>query len=227
MAINYNRPQIVTNGLVLCLDAADIQSYGGSGSAWADRSGNGYDGELFNSPTFTSNFRGGITCLETDEFIALDNKVPTDHVSVECWYTRDSSGSGEDIVFNKENCWELKDNGGDLQWAVYTNNQGWFWHNSTADIAVGETVHFVLSYDGNYVRSYKNGQKVQTYTYPSGGVLHAQTSCYPKLNSRHCTRTTIQNSGNHTFYQFRIYDRALTDAEVLQNYNATRGRFGL
>ena len=40
-----------------------------------------------------------------------------------------------------------------------------------------------------------------------------------------CTRTTVQNPGNHTFYQFRIYDRALTDEEVAQNYNANINRF--
>ncbi len=226
MATGYN-PKIVTDGLVVCLDAADRKSYPGSGTTWTDRSGNGYDGELFNSPTFTSNFRGGITCLETDEFIALDDKVPTDYVSVECWYTRDSAGSGEDIVFNKESCWEINDNGGNISWAVMANNKSWFWNDSTADIAVGETIQFVLTYDGDYVKSYKNGELVQTYTYPSGGVLANQTSCYPKFNSRNCTRTTIQNLGNHTCYQFRIYDRALTDAEITQNFNAQKTYFGL
>ena len=119
----FRGPNIITDQLVLAMDAASPKSYPGSGTTWTDRSGNGYDGELFNSPTFTSNFRGGITCLETDEFIALDDKVPTDYVSVECWYTRDSAGSGEDIVFNKESCWEINDNGGNISWAVMANNK--------------------------------------------------------------------------------------------------------
>jgi hypothetical protein len=114
---------------------------------------------------------------------------------------------------------------GNINWAVKANNRGWFWYDSTANISVGETVHFVLTYDGNYVKSYKNGELVQTYTYPSGGVLTSQTSCYPKLNSRGCTRTSVQNPGNHTFYQFRIYDRALTDEEIGHNYSATSLKF--
>ena len=221
---NYYQGSIVTDGLIRALDFSNLVCYESGDSDGSDLTGNDTF-DLFNSPTFTSNFGGGIKCEETDEFIALDDVTATDYVSVEVWYTRDSAGSGEDIVFNKESCWEIKDNGGNIQWAVLASNQSWFWYDSTADIAVGETVQFVLTYDGNYVRSYKNGELVQTYTYPSGGVLANQTSCYPKLNSRNCTRTSVQNPGNHTFYQFRIYNRAITDGEVQQNYNANVNKF--
>jgi hypothetical protein len=221
---NYYGGNIVTEGLVTALDFSNLVSYeSGNSSGYSLTGSVGFD--LFNSPTDTSNFGGGIKCEETDEFIALDDVTATDYVTIEVWYTRDSGGSGEDIVFNKENCWEIKDNGGNIQWAVLANNKGWFWYDSTANIDVGETVQFVLTYDGNYVRSYKNGELVQTYTYPSGGVLANQTSCYPKLNSRSCTRTSVQNPGNHTFYQFRIYDRALTDEEIQQNYNTNINKF--
>ena len=216
---NYYGGPIVTNGLIRALDFSNLVCFESGNSDGYDLTGNDTF-DLFNSPTPVGDFGGGIKCQETDDFIALDDKTATDYVTVECWYTRDSSGSGEDIVWNKESCWELKDNGGNIQWALMANNRSWFWYDSTANIAVGETIHFVLTYDGNYVKSYKNGELVQTYTYPSGGVLAAQTSCYPKLNSRGCTRTSVQNPGNHTFYQFRVYDRALTDGEVLQNYNA-------
>jgi len=221
---NYYGGNIVTDGLVTALDFSNLVSYeSGNSSGYSLTGSVGFD--LFNSPTDTSNFGGGIKCEETDEFIALDDVIATDYVTVEVWYTRDSAGSGEDIVFNKESCWEVKDNGGNIQWALMANNKSWFWYDSTANIAVGETVQFVLTYDGNYVKSYKNGELVQTYTYPGGGVLATQTSCYPKLNSRNCTRTSVRNPGNHTFYQFRIYDRALTDGEIQQNYKANINRF--
>ena len=221
---NYYQSPIVTDGLVTALDFGNLVSYENGSSTSYSLTGSAA-ADLFNSPTDTSNFGGGIQCEETDEFIALDDKIATDFVTVEVWYTRDSTGSGEDIVFNKESCWEVKDNGGNISWALMANNKSWFWHDSTANMAVGETAQFVLSYDGNYVKSYKNGELVQTYTYPSDGVLASQTSCYPKLNSRGCTRTSVSNPGNHTFYQFRIYDRALTDREVSQNYNANVNKF--
>ena len=221
---NYYQGPIVTSGLIRALDFSNLVCYESGDSDGSDLTGNDTF-DLFNSPTFTSNFGGGIICEETDEFIALDDVTATDYVSVECWYTKDSEGAGEDIVWNKESCWELNDNNGNLSWAVLASNQGWFWYDTGVDIAIGETAHFVLTYDGNYVRFYKNGVLESTYTYPSGGVLANQNSCYPKLNSRNCTRTTVQNPGDHTFYQFRIYNRAITDGEVQQNYNATVNKF--
>ena len=52
MATRYS-PAIVTSGLVLCLDAANPKSYSGTGTTWTDLSGNGYNGTLVNSPTFS------------------------------------------------------------------------------------------------------------------------------------------------------------------------------
>ena len=57
--MNYG-PKIVTNGLVLALDAADKLSYPGSGTTWKDLGGNAYDGTLTNGPTFTNAFGGNI-----------------------------------------------------------------------------------------------------------------------------------------------------------------------
>ena len=53
MATSYS-PKIITDGLVLCLDAGDGKSYSGSGTAWTDRSGNDNHGTLVNGPTFNS-----------------------------------------------------------------------------------------------------------------------------------------------------------------------------
>ena len=119
----------------------------------------------------------------------------------------------------------MKESSGNLSWALMANNRSWFWYDSTANIAVGETVQFVLTYDGDYVKSYKNGEFIQSYTYPSGGVLSGQNSCYPKLNSRSCSRTTPSSLGNMTYFQFRIYDRALSPDEVSKNYHATKYKF--
>ena len=59
MALNYG-PSIVTDGLQVLLDAADINSYPGTGTTWTDLSGNGNNGTLTNGPSFLSNENGGI-----------------------------------------------------------------------------------------------------------------------------------------------------------------------
>ena len=56
-------PKIVTDGLVLCLDAANVKSYPGSGDTWYDLSGNGYDGTLINGASYDS----------TDKCIVFDS----------------------------------------------------------------------------------------------------------------------------------------------------------
>ena len=63
--MNYG-PKITTNGLVLCVDAADKNSYPGSGTAWNDIGGQGYTGTLTNGPTFNSSNNGSIVFDGTD-----------------------------------------------------------------------------------------------------------------------------------------------------------------
>ena len=62
MALQHS-PSIVLSGLVMCVDAANPRSYSGSGTTWTDITGNGNNGTLYNSPTYSSdgtfNFSGG------------------------------------------------------------------------------------------------------------------------------------------------------------------------
>jgi len=224
----YAGPNIVREGLVLALDAAAVRSYPGSGTTMEDTSGNGHIATFSNDPLFVTTYGGGIACDATSDFLYLDNTIATDYVTVEILYTRDSAdGVSDRIIFNKENCWEMKDSGGDLMWAVLASNQGWFWSDTGYNVAIGETVYVSLVYDGGQVQVYVNGGIQQTYDYPDGGVLANQNSAYPKFNSRNSTQTTFQNGGEHTLHNWRIYNRALTAAEITQNYNALKGRFGI
>ena len=68
MSLNHS-PKIVTNGLVLCLDAADKKSYPGTGTTWFDRSGNGNNGILVNSPTFNSGNGGSIVFVGHNDYV--------------------------------------------------------------------------------------------------------------------------------------------------------------
>ena len=221
---NYYQAPIVTDGLIRALDFSNLISYESGSSSGYDLTGNDTF-DLINDPLYTSDFGGGLVCDATDDFIVLADKTPSNYVSAECWFRNDSNDSTENIIFNKESSWEVKEQNGILQWALYTSNQSWFWSNANVSIDEGEMCHIVLTYDGNYVKFYFNGVETVSYTYPSGGVLNAQDSCYPKLNSRGCTRTSPASLGNKTYCQFRIYDRALTLAEVQQNYNATKSKF--
>ena len=72
MALSHS-PRIVTDGLVLCLDASDPQSYSGSGNTWSDRSGNGSNGTLTNGPTFDSDNKGSLVFDGVNDYINFGN----------------------------------------------------------------------------------------------------------------------------------------------------------
>ena len=92
MATNYN-PSIVTDGLVLCLDAANTKSYPGSGTTWTDVSGEGHDGTLTNGPTFNSDYGGNIVFdgnTNGEEITGVHNSELNlrNDLTVECWFRR-------------------------------------------------------------------------------------------------------------------------------------------
>ena len=66
----YYSPKIVTNGLVLCLDAGNTKSYSGSGTTWTDLSESATNGTLTNGPTFNSDNKGSIVFDGIDDYIA-------------------------------------------------------------------------------------------------------------------------------------------------------------
>ena len=70
-----NGPKIVTDGLVLCLDAAIGKSYPGSGTSWTDLSGNGNNGTLQNTPTFNSANGGSLIFDAANDVVSLPNDI--------------------------------------------------------------------------------------------------------------------------------------------------------
>ena len=70
MATSYS-PKIITDGLVLALDAGDIKSYPGTGTTWKDRSGNALNGTLLNSPTFSGANKGDFSFDATNESVSI------------------------------------------------------------------------------------------------------------------------------------------------------------
>ena len=74
MATDYN-PSIVTDGLVLCVDAANTKSYPGSGTTWTDISSKGNNGTLTNGPTFSSGNGGAIVFDGTNDYVDFGSQV--------------------------------------------------------------------------------------------------------------------------------------------------------
>jgi hypothetical protein len=85
-------PHIVTDGLVLSLDAANTKSYQSGSTTWFDRSGRGNNGTLVNGPTFDSANGGYIRCDGTNDFIEVSDNSLLDfgsgNFTVEYWFRK-------------------------------------------------------------------------------------------------------------------------------------------
>ena len=240
-AISTTYPKIVTNGLVLNLDAGQQNSYRGSGTTWTDLSGNGTNGNLVNSPTFLTEYSGAISLDGTDELINFSNSNNYYAETVIVWAksntaTWSGSGSGGGFGYlsssRRKNGHILHTNSGGTSVDVYvmlTDADSDFnsYHNvgtiSPSNIQIPH--RYAYSTNGsNLHKGYLDGVAVVTSTTSiSRDVSTVQR--YWEVGSDDFPPQP--RNGNGTFYIVQKYNRQLTDTEVSQNFEALRGRYGV
>ena len=235
MAYN-NGPKIVTDGLVLCLDAADRNSYPGTGSTWYDLSGNGYHGTI-NGATLSDNafnFDGTNDYIEltttsslnfgADNFTmfvwALNNPPSSTHYSVLLTKKTGFAVSGGFILYSPPQ--------GDIYPArFYIDNQPqttspFYGTSDTNDV----WKHFCITRNGSSFYIYVNSSLERTATLT--GADMDNTTHTIKIGVRHNTSTdALEQYYTGTISSVLIYDKYFSADEISQNYNATKGRFGL
>jgi len=229
--MNYG-PKIVTSGLVLALDAADKKSYSGSGTIWKDLASNN-NGTTNGSPTFSSSNGGFFTLDALNDYIDCGNgnsiNFGTGSFTVEIWATRTTNATTNLRLLAKGGDNDLVASAG---FAFFGSDTGahFIVNPSGARTSVG-----VISYSlnewfqvvglverGSTMRIYKNAVLVNSATAPAGSVSNASVN----LNiGRNIAGANLYWSGNVAIV--RMYNKALTITEILQNFNAQRGRFSL
>jgi hypothetical protein len=230
MALSHS-PSIITQNLVLCLDAANPKSYPGSGTTWNDLSGNGNNGTLRNSPSYSADNLGKIVFDAVNDDINCGNdssiNFGTGDFTVSVWFRRFSNATTNLRLLSKAAGSDTADaaNAGFCFFGNNTNVS--FGVNPTAartiinaaSYSVNEWVNVVgLLERGVSMRTYKNAVQVATATAPVGSVS-GTTSLF--LGS---------NVGANLFWAGEIsnvslYNRALTAQEIQQNFNATKSRY--
>ena len=242
MGVAYN-PRIITDGLVLAVDAANTKSYPGTGTTWFDLTGNGRDGTFAGSPTFsnqTNSFDGTTwTTFADDTELDFLNRLPMTY-EVFCKPTQVWPNTSWRGLIDREG---LSPRDGYTMWLSHnTSNQGWYFrlerftagtqigpyfYITTADV-VNKFHHIVGTYDGTYAKIYHNTVLKQTVTNTNNIT---NTSSTTSIGVR---RGTYQQSGFTNGSAFigeipiaRIYNKALSAAEVKQNFEANRSRVGL
>jgi hypothetical protein len=216
---------IVTSGLVLNLDASNASSYPGSGATWTDMSSSGNNGTLTNGPTYSSLNGGSLVFDGSNDFVSFSSGLPSsDDLTYEAW-VNSSSFSGFNVILNHDN-WSTG-------YVHFQFDQGALHFDLHCCQVEGQNISSTYTFSTNtwyqvaavYSKSlgqvsfYVNGTLTNTFNLT--GSIPTITNSTFKMGSW---------NGNDRFFNgkiglVRIYNRALTTAEVLQNYNALRPRF--
>jgi hypothetical protein len=228
MALSHS-PSIVTDGLVLYLDAANRKSYPGTGTAWSDVSGLVNTGVLTNSPTYSSLVGGNFSFDATNDMVLIEENsaLNTQTPSVEVWMkTNATTQNGFWFEKGQVNTqYSLFQEGSGIQWrqkftigltnlttttATYINTSNWY--------------QIVGTFTSGTRRLYINGVLVNSDT--QSGTIETNA------NGMSIGVYGGFNGGRGYFYNgniavVKVYNKQLSAPEVLQNFNALRGRFGI
>lgn len=225
---------VVTRGLRVFLDAGDSRSYPGSGTTWSDLSGNGVNFTLRNSPNY-STANGGILTFSSASFQYADTSTSLGDLSqftIEAW----TKWNGNPAVGTNAVITNLYDGVSKVNFVLgaaepssSTVRAGFFngtWRNTTSGQAptLGVWYHYVGTYDGATVRLYINNAASHSLTYTgtpgSGGGIRIARRWDDLAN-------VTTNFTDGSIPVIRIYNRSLSAAEVAQNFNAQRSRYGV
>ena len=250
----FQSPNIVTDGLAVCLDAANTKSYSGSGTTWTDIGLKGTYATLVNGPTFNTENQGSIVFDGTNDYLQFDQRINSEIIQKDCsfniwvqfhddsrdqviithpritgfqplilWYDKsafstpnnsggsDVGGGSTNVLTvmvtnnsNTEHRWTTANN-------VFGNNTANTWHN----------ICVVLDTTNNKYYTYLNGQQEALYNASIGGIKTSSNNFHIGFVDSGDAQSWLDGQ----LSQFSVYRRALTAAEVKQNFDAHKGRY--
>ena len=218
--------KMITDGLVLHLDAGNTKSYPGSGTVWTDLSQTAITGSLTNGPTYVSTNGGGIFFDGTNDFVGLGNPsfaniTSVNNFTINVCFNAAAGNTGRVLVhkgatgFDYDYMVYITDNSTGLRF--YKKNSSGTGVNSTGyPISSGSNINYCVVLSNDSISEYRDG------------ILQVTSSITGDIR----TTSNILNIGrgwegsySGSIFNVQIYNRALTANEVFQNYEATRERF--
>jgi hypothetical protein len=251
---------IISDGLVLNLDAGNLTSHNGNTTTWKDLSSSGFNGTLTNGPIYNLPNRGYITFDGVDDYVngvAIPSTSGNNSRTVMVWYKSTANRNttlldkGAVTIDNAEQLFIVYTNGAGTSGSYPPTNNGGiavcFWGNDLIYPIAATTLfdgnwHFVaytydnsntsvrICFDGNFANSVYQWNTSWTTNNSKPFVLprSINTTSNPFLIGQ--TRGAYWGNGgvygSANIPMIQIYNRALTEAEILNNFNATRARYG-
>ncbi|MFA5643938.1 MAG: LamG-like jellyroll fold domain-containing protein [Patescibacteria group bacterium] len=234
--------RIVREGLVLYYDLSNSNSYGGTGTTVYDLTENNNDGTLVGGVSYitdsggTFDFNGSNGKVDIGNGFSLSNKA---QVTFESWFLADSWVAGSPAF--ARTIYSENTSGTGIKYAICqtttnltlntrTNTTGALGTLETISIplpSAGQWYNLAIVYDAvNDKRIiYLNGISQHEETAAIDSLFNQTTGVLPRIGVTNNETTDRWFDGK--IAEVRIYDSALSPEEVLQNFNATKSRFGL
>jgi hypothetical protein len=262
MGLIIKSSPIVSDGLVLHLDAGNLTSHNGNTTTWKDLSSSGFNGTLTNGPIYNLPNRGYITFDGVDDYVngvAIPSTSGNNSRTVMVWYK--STANRNTVLLDKG---AVTDDKSEQLVIVYTNGAGSDAGNSPPVNNGGMAVCFwgndliypiaaTTLFDGNWhfvAYTYDNSNTSVSICFDgkfASTAYHWNTNVWTTKTSKPFVLPRAQNTTNNPYLigqsraafwgkgglysnvnipMVQIYNRALTEAEILNNFNATRSRYG-
>ena len=213
----YDVP-IVTDGLILNLDAGSLLSYAGSGNSWVDVSKNNNTGLLVNGPTYSgSGVTGALVFDGTNDYVTLGKDILSTVYTISAWFMLgDQASNRMQIIFDSS-----------YSGILMNKNGGEFYYKNVSSYLLNFSYSFNFNTWYNITAVNASNKKS---IYINGSLVASvfDNSSYEPVNNF----VIGSNSGNVEFLLGKVagviaYNRALTASEIYQNFNAMRSRYGL
>jgi len=227
-------PDVVESGLVLALDAANTKSYPGSGTTWTDLSGNGNNGTLVNGVGYSGDNLGSLSFDGVDDYVDCGSNsnfsFGTGNFTIECWYRRNGSqpnfstflctGTGAALTN-----WQLCFGSSGISPAsvnilsFFIDVPNTLYLYDTVISPDLEWIYACVTRSGTLVSLYRNASLIATASNSSN-----LTDQGLRVGINRASSTYLKGNISN----IRLYKgKALTAAEIQQNFNALRGRFNI
>jgi hypothetical protein len=236
--VRYFGPQRATGGTIYSFRGYTIHRFDSNGTftltsgdttTWTDLSGNNNNGTLTNGPTFNASNKGNILFDGVDDSVSITNVSslrPTTELTIEMVVKAVTTTAGWNHLFgiNPYTSYSpliFLETGGQLIRALHFVNGVEYRCNTNETISTSVFKHVVFTFrPGDAIRSYFNGVASTTNALPNGALSYNTSNAF-------LISYLGANWPNVQFGLVRMYNKALTQAEVSQNFQATKTRFGL
>lgn len=226
---NYLGPNLVTNGLVLCLDAGNTKSYPGSGTTWTNIASSSNNGNLVGS-TFNASNGGSIAFNGIDNYVSLGSFFTYQTFTIGLWVNPGTTQTTYADIFDNNHTgsqsFVLQQDGNS------TNIYGFGVSDGSGSISSSSNIAVVANAWTHLAFTFSPSSRVIAYV---NGAFHSQGALANGRTINYAGQSLALGRWEHLgarywngkISNFMVYNQVLTATQIQQNYNAFRGRFGI